>query len=122
MTDQDSLESLRGLHQDLNALDQNRLRNVDKLWVDLDARVVEFRKLLDKSPKNEKSRRTLQTGMYTSRIAFAVFRRNLRLTRAFEQGTSRSTKRNILSMTNLKRTRYSLPMLSTWTKSTLPNF
>ena len=84
MTDFDSLESLQGLHQDLIALDQVRLRNIDKLWADLDARVVEFRKLLDKSPKNEKSRRTLQTGMYTSLFSFAVFVRHPRLTCALE--------------------------------------
>ena len=77
MTDQESLESLRGLHQDLTALDQNRLRNIDKLWADLDARVVEFRKLLDKSPKNEESRRTLRTGMRTSLISGVVSKKDL---------------------------------------------
>lgn len=68
MTDQGSLEGLQGLHQDLIALDQTRLRNIDKLWADLQERVVEFRKLLDKSPKNEESRKKLLTGMRISLI------------------------------------------------------
>lgn len=62
MTDPDSLEGLRGLHQDLLALSEARLTNVERLWVELESRVEEFRKLLDKSPKNEKSRQTVLAG------------------------------------------------------------
>lgn len=62
MSDPDSLEGLRGLHQDLLALSEARLTNVERLWVELESRVEEFRKLLDKSPKNEKSRQTVLAG------------------------------------------------------------
>ena len=62
MTDQDSLGGLRGLHQDLIALEESQLRNVEKLWVELEAKVDEFRQLLNKTSKNEKSRTTLLSG------------------------------------------------------------
>lgn len=76
MTDQGSLDGLRGLHQDLIALDQSRLRNIDRLWADLESRVVEFRKLLDKSPRNEGSRKTLLAGMRTSLFAINDLRKD----------------------------------------------
>ena len=62
MTDQDDLDSLHGLNQDLIALSNAQLENVDRLWIELDARVDEFRKLLDKPSKNEKSRKTVESG------------------------------------------------------------
>lgn len=62
MSDRNDLEGLRGLHQDLVALDESQLRNVDRLLTELEARVDDFKKLLDKSPKNEKSRNTLLSG------------------------------------------------------------
>ena len=58
----DSFISLRGLHQDLVDLEQGRLRNVDRLWGDLEARIDEFRQLLDKPSKNDESRRSLLSG------------------------------------------------------------
>ena len=66
MTDQGDLESLRGLHQDLVALNESRLQNIDKLWADLEERVTEFQRLLDKSPKSEARRKELLTGMFIS--------------------------------------------------------
>ena len=62
MTDSDALEGLRGLHQDLIALGESRLPNIERLWAELEARIDEFRRLLDKPPKSDASRRTLQTG------------------------------------------------------------
>lgn len=62
MTSQNSLEGLRGLHQDLVALEESQLRNIERLWAELEARVDEFRKLLDKPPKNDSSRKTLLSG------------------------------------------------------------
>lgn len=62
MSDRNDVEGLRGLHQDLVALDESHLRNVDRLLTELEARVDDFKKLLDKSPKNEKSRKTLLSG------------------------------------------------------------
>lgn len=63
MSDRNDVEGLRGLHQDLVALDESQLRNVDRLLAELEARVDDFKKLLDKSPKNEKSRNTLLSGV-----------------------------------------------------------
>ena len=62
MTDQESFEGLRGLQRDLIALDESRVRNVDRLWTELEARIEEFRQLLDKPQKKEKSRNGLLSG------------------------------------------------------------
>ncbi len=64
MTDQEDLEGLRGLQQDLTALDESRLRTVDRLWTDLEARIEEFRQLLDKPQRSESSRNQLLSGSY----------------------------------------------------------
>jgi len=66
MTDSSGLQSLRGLHEDLLALAQDQLRNVDRLWAELEARVDEFKQLLDKPSKNDASRKAVQTGMHIS--------------------------------------------------------
>lgn len=62
MTDLNSLDGLRGLHQDLIALEESQLRNIERLCTELEARIVEFRNLLDKPPKEESSRKTLNSG------------------------------------------------------------
>ncbi|KAK4696524.1 hypothetical protein P7C71_g1402, partial [Lecanoromycetidae sp. Uapishka_2] len=62
MADDEGLLGLRGLHQDLLALEDSRLRNIDRLWAELEARVNEFRQLLDKPAKNDANRKTLETG------------------------------------------------------------
>jgi nuclear pore complex protein Nup205 len=62
MAEDEGLAALRGLHQDLLALEESRLRNIDRLWAELEARVDEFRQLLDKPGKNDGSRKTLQSG------------------------------------------------------------
>lgn len=61
MTDQEA-GGLRGLQQDLIALDESRLQNIDRLWADLEARIEEFRRLLDKPQKNDSSRKELLSG------------------------------------------------------------
>lgn len=58
----DSLERLQGLHRDLISLSESCLPNIERLWLELDSRVEEFRKLLDKKPKNESSRQSLSSG------------------------------------------------------------
>lgn len=63
MAESEAIEGLRGLQQDLIALEESRLRNVERLWIDLEARVEEFRNLLDKPPKNESSRKKVLSGM-----------------------------------------------------------
>lgn len=62
MTDRNILDGLRGLHQDLVALEESQLRNIERLWAELEARVVEFRNLLDKAPKKDSSRKALNSG------------------------------------------------------------
>ena len=66
MTEQEAADGLRGLQQDLIALDESRLRNVERLWSDLEARIEEFRNLLDKPPKNESSRKKILSGMFST--------------------------------------------------------
>lgn len=66
MSDRNDVKGLRGLYQDLVALDESQLQNVDRLLTELEARVDDFKKLLDKSPKNEKSRSTLLSGAEAS--------------------------------------------------------
>ena len=62
MEDPGGLAGLQGLHCDLLALEASRLVNVERLWADLEARVNEFRQLLDKPAKNETSRKALSSG------------------------------------------------------------
>ena len=71
MEDPGGLAGLRGLHHDLLALETSQLANVERLWADLEARVSEFRTLLDKPAKNEKSRKALSSGkvIWTSKIS-----------------------------------------------------
>ncbi|KAL9012478.1 MAG: hypothetical protein Q9173_002763 [Seirophora scorigena] len=56
------LESLRILHQDLIALEEGHLRNIDKLCEEIRGHIEAFRKLLDKSQKSEASRSKLTSG------------------------------------------------------------
>ena len=62
MADTDSLEALQGLHRDLLALSASRLVVLDRLEAELEARIEEFKKLLDKPRKNDKSRDTIKAG------------------------------------------------------------
>ncbi|KAI4289642.1 MAG: hypothetical protein L6R35_001084 [Caloplaca aegaea] len=56
------LESLQILHQDLIALEEGHLRNIDKLCEEIRGHIEAFRKLLDKSQKSEASRTKLTSG------------------------------------------------------------
>ena len=62
MEDSGGLIGLRGLYYDLVSLEASRLSNVERLCADLEARVNEFRQLLDKPAKNETSRKALSPG------------------------------------------------------------
>ena len=57
------LEGLELLHRDLVAQAEQRLPNIDRLWIQLETRLDEFRRLLDKAPRNEQSRKSLDSGM-----------------------------------------------------------
>lgn len=62
MAEASSLEGLQSLHRDIVALCENRLPHLERLWIQLQDRIEEFRKLLDKPPRNEASRQSLATG------------------------------------------------------------
>jgi len=57
-----NLEALQGLHRDLLALSENRLIAIERLLLELEARLDEFRNLLDKKVKNDTSRQKLSKG------------------------------------------------------------
>ena len=57
----DSLERLQGLHRDLVSLTEDRLANVDRLLVELQSHVEDFRGLLEKKTKNDQSRQKLSS-------------------------------------------------------------
>lgn len=71
MDEEDDLEQIRGLHGDILALADARLGVVHDLWVQLETRLQEFRKLLDKPQRNDKSRQVLSQGR-TSIVATHV--------------------------------------------------
>lgn len=65
MEDPNSLEGFQALYADLVALSEKRLADPERLSAQLEAIVPAFKSLLDKRTRNEESRRSLATGMYT---------------------------------------------------------
>jgi nuclear pore complex protein Nup205 len=63
MAEMNSLESLQALHTDLVALTESRLLNVERLGMQLEAHIQDFRALLDRKFRNEQSRQKLATGI-----------------------------------------------------------
>ena len=61
-----SLESFQALHTELLALSEKRLRAVDRLEALLQAHIQGFKSLLDKKPRSEQSRRSIESGMLPS--------------------------------------------------------
>lgn len=59
---QDTRNGLRGLYQDLSALSNSQLPNVDRLCFELETHIQDFRKLLDKPAKNNASRQAVLSG------------------------------------------------------------
>jgi nuclear pore complex protein Nup205 len=68
MDQDDSLTRLQGLQADLVAFSESRLPNVDRLWIELEGSIADFRKLLDRQSKNNKSRQTLKSGTQTGAL------------------------------------------------------
>lgn len=66
MEGEDKVETIIALQQDLVALSEGQLPNVDKLCADLEAQLTAFQKLLDKKPRSEKSRAAINTGWSTN--------------------------------------------------------
>ncbi|KAF2259279.1 hypothetical protein CC78DRAFT_525092 [Lojkania enalia] len=62
MAEEDSLMGLQSLHRDLCALIDLKLPVLDRLLQNLEAHLDEFKALLDKPPKNDASRKTLNSG------------------------------------------------------------
>ncbi|KAF2744995.1 hypothetical protein M011DRAFT_470011 [Sporormia fimetaria CBS 119925] len=63
MADDDSLAGLQALHRDLCSVIDLKLPVLDRLVVNLEARLGELKALLDKKPKDDASRRTLSSGV-----------------------------------------------------------
>lgn len=59
---QDNLAGLRGLYQDLSALSDSSFLNIERLCVELETHIHDFRKLLDKPAKNNASRQAVLSG------------------------------------------------------------
>ncbi|CAG8240342.1 unnamed protein product [Penicillium salamii] len=56
---------LRGLYQDLSAVSEGHLDNVERLCFELETHIQDFRKLLDKPAKNNASRQAVLSGKIT---------------------------------------------------------
>ncbi|CAI6341212.1 unnamed protein product [Periconia digitata] len=65
MADDDSLQALEALHRDLCALIDNRLPVLERLLVNLESQLEDFKALIDKKPKSDASRKTLNQGKIT---------------------------------------------------------
>lgn len=94
-----SLESLQLLHSDLLALSESRLYNVNRLWSQLESKIAEFKKLLDKAPRKEQSRTALTSGRNKCLQLIAA-------PTELCQARSRSRMSNTRSMKNSNRTLY----------------
>lgn len=64
---QDIRDGLRGLYQDLSAISDGHLDNVERLCLELETHIQDFRKLLDKPAKSNASRQAVLSGEQTLR-------------------------------------------------------
>lgn len=62
MDNGDGFDDLRGLYQDLSALSRSALPNAERLLLELEETLTDFRKLLDKQSKNNNSRQAVLSG------------------------------------------------------------
>ena len=62
MAEEDSLAALQGLHRDLCAHIDLQLPVLERLLLNREAHLEELKTLLDKKPKNDKSRQALASG------------------------------------------------------------
>ncbi|KAK2754533.1 hypothetical protein FQN54_006934 [Arachnomyces sp. PD_36] len=62
MADSEDTARLRGLYQDLSSLSDSSLANIERLCHELEATIHDFRKLLEKPPKNNTSRQKVLSG------------------------------------------------------------
>ena len=64
MEESDFLDGLRGLFQDLSALSKSSIPNIERLRMELESHIDDFRKLIDKPTKNNSSRQAILSGKY----------------------------------------------------------
>lgn len=62
MEGSDPLGGLRGLFQDLSALSSSSIVNIERLRVELESHIEDFRKLIDKPSKSNASRQAVLSG------------------------------------------------------------
>lgn len=62
MEDKGLADGLRGLYQDLSSLSTLSLLNVERLCVELETQIEDFRRLLDKRTKTNASRQAVLSG------------------------------------------------------------
>lgn len=62
MAESEDTARLRGLYQDLSSLSESSLANIERLCLELEASIQDFRKLLEKPTKNDASRQKVLTG------------------------------------------------------------
>lgn len=98
MAELTDLEGLELLHRDLVAQAEQRLPNIDRLWVQLETRLDEFRRLLDKAPRNEQSRKSLDSGMHRY-ILCGCCSILADLTQRSQEGSRYKTKNTLSTMT-----------------------
>ena len=60
----ESLARLNELYKDLVDFSQSRLVNIERLWLELEDSLQDFRSLLDKKSKSDESRRQLESGQF----------------------------------------------------------
>ncbi|PWY67190.1 cullin-4B [Aspergillus heteromorphus CBS 117.55] len=65
MEDRDSVTGLRGLYQDLSSLSDPSFVNIERLRIELETHIEDFKKLLDKPAKNNTSRQAVLSGKIT---------------------------------------------------------
>ena len=57
------LAAIRNLHEDLAALSEVRLPNIEGLCLSLESHLGALKKLLDKKPQNDQSKQALDSGI-----------------------------------------------------------
>jgi nuclear pore complex protein Nup205 len=62
MSEDLELDGLQGLHRDLVALSEGRLPIVERLALELETKLEDFRSLLHRQKKSDQSRRSLAEG------------------------------------------------------------
>ncbi len=68
MADPSRLEDLQRLHKELVDLSQSQ-EPTEELYLELNSCVGDFSRLLDKAPRSEQSRKSLESGIYVQQTS-----------------------------------------------------